>query len=138
MKRIALAFTLAFCPAAYAEQNTIADLIGVAQAAAGSSSAKSLAGGILPPGSIPAPDQSITSGAVVQGGKIVAGSMPMALVCKDFQQPNACADDGTAVPFEKYIIKKTGETSFVIERIEVNTNQGGTAMSVTLHFHLTQ
>lgn len=133
MKQIVAALAFVSTTVFGAEPDALSNLMGIAQAAVSSPAAKSLAGSVVPTGL-----SVIPAGTVIQGGKVVSGTMPMALVCKKFQQPNACAEDGTAVPFDKYIIQKTGETSFVIERLEVNTNQGGTAMSVTIHFKLAQ
>lgn len=136
MKRLIATLAFVTAPAFAVEPDMMSNLVGLAQAAAQSPSAKSLVGQVVP-GGLSAGVPSSLGEAVVQGGKVVAGAMPMALVCEKFQQPNACAEDNAVVSLEKFIIKKTGETSFVVERLEVNTYGTARNTTATIYFKLT-
>lgn len=108
-------------------QDAMSTLMGMAQAAANSPSAKTALAGVVPSG--------LTRGVVVEGGQVVAGAMPMAITCV-FVEPNACRHPQGPVPFHKYIIQRTGETSFTIDRID--TKFSGSSEHATIYFTLNQ
>ena len=124
----ALTFTALFAVSSltYANDN-LASLIGFAQNATSGTNVKTLVSGFVP---------GYSDGAVYKGGVLISGNPPMSVLCV-FQQPNACKDaDGVVTPFYKYIIKQTGETSFIINRIEI-TNRSNTEHLANIYFTVT-
>lgn len=133
MKRMLAVLALAVSPLVVANDDPISNIVKMAQAAGNSGGAAGLVNSMLPAG-MPSLPMGNGAGAVYQGGKLVSGNPQMALVCTEFQEPNACVTKTGALPFYKYIIVSTGETSFTIDRIDVNTFSTGKSSSVTIYF----
>lgn len=128
MKRIAAALIiLASSQVMAAEPDAMTSLLQAAQAAAGSPTTQTLKNQLLP--------STQTGGATFRGGQLTTGSVPMVVTCR-LVQPNAClTEDGGRVPFEKYIIQKTGEVDFTIQRIELKMLRND-QYDVAIHFTL--
>lgn len=125
MKVLTFAALFAISSLTHANDN-LASLIGFAQNAASGTNVKTIVSGFVP---------GYTDGAVYKGGVLISGNPPMSVFCV-FQQPNACKADGNVIPFHKYIIKQTGETSFIINRIEI-TNRSNTEHLANIYFTVT-